>query len=123
MHTRTVRKSATTHSKLIRALAKKYEEDGYWVQADHIDHPNGCPPQVNGHVPDVAAYSGGTLKIIAEAETCDTLDDDHTRSQWSAFSRSPYRFDVIVPKRCLEAAKAQARTWGVNVDRWWWLDV
>jgi len=123
MATRVSRQSRTKHAMLVRALAKKYEAEGYFVKADHIGHPNGSPPTVGGHIPDVAAYYGGALRIVAEAETCDTISDANTKAQWKAFSRSGYRFDVIVPKKCLQSAKLQASIWGVTVDTWWWLDI
>jgi hypothetical protein len=83
----------------------------------------GSPPSIGGHIPDVAAYCGGTLQIVAEAETCDTLSDADTEAQWKASSRSGYRFDVIVPRVCLQSARAQASIWGVTVDNWWRLDI
>ena len=123
MSTRITGTSQRTHGMLISSLASTYEHEGYHVQADHIGHPNGQPPEVNGHIPDLAAYYEGILRIIAEAETSDTITDAHTREQWEAFSRSPYRFDVIVPKSCLEDAQRQASMWGVTVDKWWWLEI
>ena len=123
MSTRISERSRTIHAQLIRALAKEYESQGYYVKADHIGHPNGQPPTINGYVPDLAAYSGGTLQIIAEAETCDTITDSHTREQWSAFSKSPCRFHVIVPESCLQDAKLQASIWGLTVDSWWSLSI
>lgn len=122
MATRITEQSRTKHATLIRALAKRYESEGYYVKADHIGHPNGSPPFVGGHIPDVAAYSGGVLQIIAEAETCDTISDASTEAQWKAFSRSGYWFDVIVPKSCFQSAELQASIWGVNVHKWWSLD-
>jgi len=106
---------------MITALVDQYAKEGYSVKADHIGHPNGAPVPVNGHIPDVAAYSGGNIKIIAEAETCDSISGTETHDQWSAFSRSSYAFHVIVPKSCLEDAQNQARAWGISVDKWWWL--
>ena len=123
MATRLETRSRTVHEQLIRALVKEYEGQGYQVQADHIAHPNGRPPEIGGHIPDVAAYRNGSLEMIAEAETCDTLADAHTLAQWRAFSASPYTFHVIVPKACLAEAQSQAAVWGVIVDKWWSLDV
>ena len=123
MALRITERSRTAHAQLIRALAAQYESQGYYVRADHIGHPNGSPASVNGHVPDVAAFSGGTLRIIAEAETCDTISDSNTREQWAAFSRSAYQFEVIVPKSCLQDAQMQASLGGVTVNRWWWLGI
>lgn len=123
MSTRITERSQQTHTALIRALASKYEKQGYYVKADHIGHPHGRPPEINGHIPDIAAYSDNSLYIIAEAETCDTITDSNTREQWEAFSRSQYLFDLIVPKSCLEEAKQQASIWGISVNQWWWLDI
>ncbi len=123
MSTRITERSQHTHTRLIRALVSEYEKQGYYVKADHIGHPHGRPPEINGHIPDIAAYSGNTLCIIAEAETCDTITDSDAREQWETFSGSPYRFDIIVPKSCLEQAKQQASIWGISVNKWWWLDV
>lgn len=114
MTTRITERSRVAHPRLIRALVGQYESLGYFVQADHIGHPNGSPPAVNGHIPDVAAYSSGVLRVIAEAETCDTISDSDTRDQWLAFSRSPYRFEAIVPKSCLQDAQMQASMSGAR---------
>jgi hypothetical protein len=123
MSTRITQKSQQIHNALIQALATEYEKEGYYVKADHINHPHGSPPVVNVHIPDIAAYSNGMLQIVAEAETCDTLSDMQTREQWQAFSSSSYRFDIIVPKSCLSEAQRQAIIWGVTVTKWWWLNV
>ena len=95
MATRITERSSQTHKLLIRSLASRYEHEGYYVKADHINHPNGIPPDINGYTPDLAAYYNGSLRIVGEAETCDTITDSHTREQWEAFSQNPYRFDVI----------------------------
>lgn len=113
--------SRILHNSLVRALVGEYEKNGYYVKADHINHPNGCPVPVGGHTPDIAAYSNGKLVIIAEAETCDTISDTSTWQQWEAFSKSPYKFHVIVPKNCLTAAQNQANLWNISVDEWWQL--
>ncbi len=123
MSTRITQKSQQIHNSLINALATEYEKQGYYVKADHINHPNGRPPEVYGHIPDIAAYSNGVLQIVAEAETCDTLSDTQTCEQWKAFSLSSYSFEVIVPKFCLSEARLQATIWGVTVAKWWWLDL
>ena len=123
MTVRNFKDSRAKHETLIRALVKKYEANGLYVEADHISHPHGRPPRIGNHIPDVAAYNQGKLLIIAEAETCDTISDDDTRSQWSDFSESDYRFEVIVPESCIEAAKIQARIWGIIVDQWWSLNI
>jgi len=113
--------SKRVHSTLVRSLASEYEKQGCSVKADHIGHPNGQPPDVYGYIPDVAAYKDGRLCIIAEAETCDSISDLDTQRQLSAFSQSSHRFEVIVPKSCLNEAQQQASVWGITVDKWWHL--
>lgn len=121
MTTRITERSKQTHVTLISALDREYEKQGYYVKADHIGHPHGCPPKVNGHIPDLAAYSNNKLCIITEAETCDSISGRDTHEQWEAFSQSSYLFHVIVPKSCLTEAQQQAHIWGIKVDKWWWL--
>ncbi len=111
------------HTQLITALVKTYKDKGYYVKADHINHPNGAPASINGHIPDIAAYSQGQLIIVAEAETCDTIGGTETYNQWSAFSRGRHKFHVIVPQACLADAQNQAAIWQITVDQWWWLKV
>jgi hypothetical protein len=109
----------SVHSTLVRALAKKYEKDGYTVQADGIGHLNGSPNQVGGYVPDIVARKAGAAPIIAEAEVCGSISSKHTREQWTAFSNAyGSRFHIIVPKKCIANAKQQARQWGISVDKW-----
>jgi len=117
--TRIYESSKQLHLSMIRSLASKYEHEGYYVKADHIGHINGSPPEINGHIPDVAAYRNGVLYIIAEAETCDTVSDSDTCEQWKAFSRSQHLFDIIVPKSCFDEAQRQASIWGITVNQWW----
>ena len=121
MPVRLLTSSRTMHKRLTAALARTYEEEVYGVQADEIGHPNGAPPLVNGHQPDVAGYRNRQLVRIGEAETADSLNDDHTRQQWQAFSRSPYWFDVIVPESCLFTARMRAAAWSVHVSRFYHL--
>jgi len=121
MITKRNEQSKQIHAALIEALAREYEKQGYFVKADHINHPNGRPPEVNGHVPDIAAYANNSLCIVAEAETCESISDMHTHEQWEAFSKSAYLFDIIVPKACLDEAQRQAYVWGISVNKWWWL--
>ena len=110
----------SVHNQLIQGLVTQLTSEGYYVQADHIGHPNGSPSTVNGYIPDIYAIKG-TSRIIAEAETEDSISTDQTRQQWSAFSRTNASFHVIVPQRALSAAQNQANLWGINVAKWWYL--
>ena len=111
------------HDRLVKSLADKFESDGYYVKADGIGHPNGSPPTFNMHIPDIYAVKGDE-RIIAEAETCDSISLGDTYHQWLAFSRvAGTVFHVIVPRQCLEDAKKQANYWGIKVDHWWYLEI
>jgi len=113
----------SAHDKLVKALADKFETEGYFVKADHIEHPNGAPSEVNGYKPDIYATKTNQ-RIIVEAETCDSIGTDETHQQWQAFSVAVgMEFHVIVPKQCLATAQEQAKLWGVNVDKWWYLEI
>jgi hypothetical protein len=109
----------SVHDKLVESLAAKYKSDGYYVQADHIGHTNGSPKEFGGYIPDIYATKG-IEKIIAEAETSDTISDDHTRQQLSTFARYA-SLHVIVPQASLSEAQNQAKQWGIKVDKWWYL--
>ncbi len=109
------------HDRLIKALADKFAADGFHVKADHIGHPNGAPDQVGSHIPDISATKLNQ-RIITEAETENSISLDDTYSQWKEFSRvSGWEFHVIVPENCLQKAKNQAQSWGINVNQWWYM--
>lgn len=117
------RKSEEVHNQLIRALVNHYNQEGYTnIKADHINHPNGAPDPVNGYRPDISAKKG-SIHVIAEAETCDTLGTKETIDQWRAFSVSRKEFHIIVPKRCFEEARKSAEDNLITVNQWWYLDI
>lgn len=62
--------------------------------------------------PDVTAWADGRLRVF-EVETLDTLDDGHTREQWtvlSAYAREAgAEFCVVVPKGLRGAAERALR--------------
>ena len=107
------------HNLMVAALARWLENEGYFVKADHIDHPSGAPKDLNGRRPDVYATKPGAV-VIGEAEVGERLNDGHTEQQWKAFSQTALgtQFHVIVPDAYLEDAKRQAAAWGVTVHRW-----
>lgn len=115
--------SAQVHLRLITAMVNKLMTEGYKVSADHIGYPNGKPPEFNNFVPDIYAKKDDK-KVIIEAETCDSLEDDHTRVQWTALSTmKDISFWVIVPQKCHEKAKELREKWGLHIETIWTLDV
>ena len=106
------------HDTMVRSLANKFANDGYTVYADLPGFTQ--PPKIVNYIPDLYAVKS-SVKIIGEAETCDTIGTDHTKEQYSAFSNVPgTEFHVIVPESCLEQAKRYAAIWGITVDKWWY---
>ncbi|MGC9516526.1 MAG: hypothetical protein ACP5C3_02355 [Methanomicrobiales archaeon] len=106
---------AQVHDRLIRSVVKKLEKEGYSVQADHINHPNGKPKECRGHSPDVRAIRG-LEEILIEVETCDTVlfNNEH---KWRRFSFKPgTKFYVIVPCNCREKAEIKKRIMNLPVE-------
>ncbi|MBR9706263.1 hypothetical protein GOV14_04460 [Candidatus Pacearchaeota archaeon] len=114
--------SEEDHTKLVEAMAKKLEQEGMFVQADHIGHRNGRPNVIGGHIPDVQGTSSDN-RIVAEAETVRTISLDETKSQFLAFSSGVSEFHVIVPKGYIPYMKQYVQMWNVNVDQYWEMEV
>ncbi len=106
------------HEKMIEGIKNRLESNGFMVQADHIDSPNGTPARIGTAVPDIWAKKG-SKEIVVEVETCSSLEDADTRYQFNAFSRKPgIEFWVVVPKKCAGLAQKNAKEWGYKIDRW-----
>lgn len=89
------------HEALVLMMAKYYQEQGYTdVKADLSDWEK--PDQIGEHIPDVTAINGSAL-IILEAETCKTINHEHTESQFRTFANNG-TFEVAIPKLCSEKA-------------------
>lgn len=116
--------STKVQMRLIMAMARYLMEKGYKVSADHIGYPNGQPQEFNHFIPDIYAVKGKE-KIIIEAETCDSLNDSKTRTQWTALSTNEEKVDfaVIVPTACYQEAKDLAKKWNIKVKNFWKLVV
>lgn len=112
--------SESLHNQLIKKQISTYKKRGYInIKADHIHYKDGSPKEVNGHVPDISAEKDGII-VICEVETIDSVDDKHTREQWAAFSNSPFKFDICVPRSVLSKAKQIAKEKDIVVNKFWW---
>ena len=117
--TKRTMKTDEEHNVLLRAIVNKLQSEGMTVKADHISHPNGQPPIIGGHIPDIEARSY-VNKIIVEAETADTVSIEETRRQFAAFSNAyGYQFHVIVPNGMIPIMQKQVQDWGLRVDKFW----
>ena len=114
--------SSDQHEVLVGGLTGQFDGEKLFVRADHISHPNGAPPLVNGFRPDVLAVGEGR-RIIGEAETCERLNDGHTWQQLRAFSDATKKpgteLHVAVPQRCVCEFRKKAAKSGVEVTQWW----
>jgi hypothetical protein len=74
-----------------------------------------------GHVPDVTADLGGKAYLV-EVETADTIEDEHTESQWRLFAAFAQQhnkiFVVVVPMASKAAAEIQLRRLGLTGEVW-----
>lgn len=112
---------------MVQQIVSEYTNTGHRnVQADHISHPAGRPPQLGSHIPDVTASHPTTGQaIICEVETADSFDNEHTYSQLRDFRAAANRvgglLHVALPyQRDLMSAQATANRWSVQVDKWWY---
>lgn len=120
------RRSQYEHDKLIQEIAAKYEEMGYiGIQAD-IDGYRS--PPILGfefdlkHRPDVYCKDLQGNPIVCEVETEDSIDDEHTVSQWTVLSGDAKKlggqFHLVVPSGSESAAERRLKRlhiWGAKV--------
>lgn len=111
MMTRTA-KSQTPHDQIAQVVVNYLMQKGYRnVRADLPGHTQ--PALIEGtkqdHISDVTADG-----VIVEVETSDTIEHDHTTSQWSLFpdyaAMSGRTFLVLVPNGPVAAAQSRLNT-------------
>lgn len=111
-------KDKEVHDSMTRIRANNFKKKGYNVQADIDEYET--PDEINGHIPDIIAKKEKE-KIIAETETCDSYNSEHTKSQYKAFdNETDAKFHVVIPKSCYKKARKKAEEWGITVDYWWY---
>ena len=122
------------HDQLILMMARHFSQLGYsnikadlpgWDKPDYIywsSNPN------KKYYPDLTCKDKNGVYVILEAETCSTLNDDHTHDQFNIFRAHATnlngRFEVVVPKYCnmndgRERIKTIAKGWGIIIDNIW----
>lgn len=122
------------HEKLVRMMASHFTNEGHSdVRADlpGYTQPDTITKGKLEHRPDVTCVkrvNGKERLVILEAETCTSIADSHTASQWELFRlAADYwrgEFHVVVPRVCGYsdgAAKAQQRLQelGIAADEIW----
>ena len=93
------------HEKMIRMMLNHFKDQGYTnLKADLKNET--LPDRIGDYVPDLTCHKNDEKKtpIFVEAETCDTILDEHTEGQWIAFYKRSREvngeFHLAVPKVC-----------------------
>lgn len=110
------------HDNLVHMMINEYRRQGYTTIDADLNGFNQ-PMEIGGFRPDIIA-DGRTPIIICEAETCDTINIEHTENQFNAFANATRRqqnveFHIAVPNACVADARQRLRDLGiVNVRIW-----
>lgn len=122
--------SQQEHDNLVRMMVRHFDDLGYTnIKADL----EGCelkPDEIDGHIPDLICNKNDTYgtKIILEAETCETISDDHTEDQWTSFrdaaDEEGGEFHIVIPRICdsssgREKVKERLEELEIEADEIW----
>jgi hypothetical protein len=107
-------KSLKLHENIIKSVSTYLEREGYKVTANHINHPNGCPKNLNGFVPDIRAIKN-LEKIIVEVYPSNNMVFKN-ELKWKRFSYSGNKFWVVVPPECYEIAQMRKKVFNIPVE-------
>ena len=131
---RTATNEISEHDQLILMMARYFKQQGYsdiradipgWTQPYGI-HWSNNPGQ--NYIPDLTCLDTNGILVILEAETCNSLRDQHTQEQFTIFrahaNNERGRFEVVVPRSCLGSdgrtlIKNIASGWGIIIDNIW----
>ena len=117
------------HKDLIRMMLNYFRKQGYINLKADLTGEN-TPDPIGGHIPDLTCNKNDPNQtfIILEAETCTTISDEHTDSQWRTFYREAKRvkgeFHITVPRTCddtsgITLAKQRLKELGIDADHIW----
>ena len=131
---RIVENEITEHDQLVLMMARYFKQQGYtdikadipdWIQPQSIYWSNN-PDQK--YIPDLTCLDTNGIQVILEAETCNTLNDQHTQEQFRIFrahaTNNHGRFEVVVPRLCKGRdgrimITNIATEWGITIDNVW----
>ena len=113
------RKSQSDHDKMVKYVADFYIKKNHPnVKADiqGYNKPDVIKwrGQNSGHIPDVTTGNS----ILVEVETDDSINDTHTKDQWTLFStyaqEHKIKFYIVVPKGSEQKAENRKVELGVK---------
>jgi hypothetical protein len=131
---RIINTEISEHDELVLMMARYFKQLGYteikadipgWTKPDSV-YWKSDPSNV--YYPDLTCRDTNGVYIILEAETCSTLNDQHTHEQFSIFRAHATnvngRFEVVVPRLCSgndarELIRNYARNWSIVLDNIW----
>ncbi len=90
------RKSQSEHDAKVLTIARRFEKQGFNVQADIAGYPK--PPTINGYRPDVVAKDGWDRKIV-EVETPESVTSTRDLAQQQAFRQAANRSEHTTFRR------------------------
>ncbi|MEM8488916.1 MAG: hypothetical protein AAF564_25450 [Bacteroidota bacterium] len=104
------------HMALIAMMFTHFQNLGYRnikADLDGYDRPDFVTDYAeNRYIPDLTCNkndSYGTF-IALEAETCSTINSNHTAGQWRAFANAQGEFHLAVPTMCgTESGRSKAQ--------------
>jgi len=117
------------HKRLVKMMLNHFKSKGYTNLKADLEGETP-PNQIYGHIPDLTCNKNdakGTF-IILEAETCDTIFDEHTEDQWKTFYRKAREvggeFHIVVPRTCngesaFDLVEKRLKELGIRADSIW----
>ncbi|HXV39276.1 MAG TPA: hypothetical protein VD699_06885 [Nitrosopumilaceae archaeon] len=109
------------HESMVRSMVDEYKKDGTnkILGADLDGYPK--PQELDGRIPDIIVKTS-TSYIILEAETCDSIEWDDTKSQLTVFynyaTKNNVKFDMVVPKSCIDKVNKKLSEWKISASVW-----
>jgi len=125
---------SSQHDKLVLMMAQHFKQLGYsnitaditgWTKPNSIYWTNNPDKKF---YPDLMCKDALGVLVILEAETCNNLNDEHTREQFRIFrafaNNENGRFEVVVPKICSggsgrELITKYSNDWNIKFDNVW----
>lgn len=119
------RNSQKTHDDLVAYAVRYLQKNNFGnLKADISGYQQ--PEKIiwsqtgKGHIPDL---SGSNSKLnIFEVETADSINDEHTKDQWTLFaayaSQNDTVFWVVIPDGYSSAANQRLKELGIEAEVW-----
>jgi len=124
--------SSAEHQKMVKKIIDDFKSKGLRITcADYAEY-NKCD-KISGYIPDVCGYDDAKeLLYIGEAETCESVKDEHAEKQIKAFAGRTMTegkskgktvpLYIAVPKECKDDLETLLKKLGLvsgkEVYRW-----